>query len=93
MVTGVALLWVTPEGDRRREILVDLARVTVGAIGPERIRAYIRSGQWRGKAGAYNLGERIEAGWPISYVGDPTTVMGLPMRALIARLDEAAAAN
>ena len=26
--------------------------------------------------------ERIGAGWPIEYAGDPTTVMGLPMRRL-----------
>ena len=32
-----------------------------------------------GKAGAYNLRERIEDGWAIRCEGDPTCVMGLPM--------------
>lgn len=41
---------------------------------------------WAGKAGAYNLAERVEAGWPIEVEGDPGTVMGLPMRRLEARL-------
>jgi septum formation protein len=90
--TGVALVWVMPDGERRRDLLVDRARVTVGTIGTERIEAYLRSGDWRGKAGAYNLFERIEAGWPIKYDGDPTTIMGLPMQALIPRLRQAAPA-
>ena len=38
--------------------------------------------QWRGKAGAYNLADRVADGWPIECEGDPTTVMGLPMRRL-----------
>jgi predicted house-cleaning NTP pyrophosphatase (Maf/HAM1 superfamily) len=50
----------------------------------------VDSGQWAGKAGAYNLSERLEAGWPIEYEGDPTTIMGLPMRALMARLERVA---
>lgn len=91
VVTGVALLSLTPGKGSRREVLVDRAQVHVGDIGDDRIRAYLDSGQWRGKAGAYNLGERIEAGWPIEYDGDPTTVMGLPMRALIGRLNQIAA--
>ena len=43
---------------------------------------YLDEGAWRGKAGAYNLQERIDAGWPIRCEGDPSTVMGLPMRRL-----------
>ena len=93
VVTGVALLWVSPAGDRRRELLVDRSRVRVGVIGVERIETYLASGQWRGKAGAYNLTERIEAGWPIEYDGDPTTIMGLPMKALLSRLERAAASE
>jgi septum formation protein len=82
VITGVALIWTGRDGVRRRRIFVDRARVHVGQIGNERIREYIASGQWRGKAGAYNLSERLEAGWPVSVEGDPTTVMGLPMRSL-----------
>lgn len=84
VLTGVAL--VDPVTGRR-ELFVDRARVRVGAIGGERIGEYIASGGWRGKAGGYNLAERIQEGWPIEYEGDPTTIMGLPMRILPARLE------
>lgn len=83
VITGVALVW---PGSSRREIFTDRAEVHVGDIGDDRIEDYIKSGQWQGKAGAYNLAERLEAGWPIRCDGDPTTVMGLPMRALLPRL-------
>ncbi len=83
VLTGVAMLW---PGSSRREIFVDSARVHVGSIGPDRIDEYIAGGQWRGKAGAYNLSERQAAGWPVRCDGDPSTVMGLPMVALLSRL-------
>ena len=79
VITGVAII-DTASGERRH--LVDSATVTVGELDPQAVEAYLESGAWRGKAGAYNLMERINAGWPIEYAGDPTTVMGLPMRRL-----------
>lgn len=78
-VTGVSLINLA---DSSRWLSVDCATVRFGIVGDESIDEYVASGQWRGKAGAYNLSERIEAGWPIQVVGDPTTVMGLPMRRL-----------
>jgi len=83
VVTGVAMC-STEQGERL--IFVDRARVRVGRIGEDAISAYVASGSWRGKAGAYNLEERMEAGWPLTCLGDPTTVMGLPMRKLAALL-------
>jgi len=83
-ITGVALIDVRCG---RRMLAADSATVRVGRLGDEPIEAYVRSGDWRGKAGAYNLSERIEAGWPIDCDGDPATVMGLPMRRLPAWLD------
>ncbi len=77
VITGVAL--VSPA---RRRIGADRARVRVGRIGRDRLEQFVASGRWRGKAGAYNLAERLDAGWPIEYEGDPTTIMGLPMRLL-----------
>lgn len=85
VVTGVAL--IDPH-TRRRWVFHDSATVEVGELGPQQIDEYIRTGGWEGKAGAYNLSERMEAGWPLRCVGDPTTVMGLPMRALKSRLDK-----
>ncbi len=75
--TGAAIL----DGETRR-ILVDVAQVTVGALPSEVVEDYVHSGLWAGKAGAYNLVERLEAGWPIQFRGDPATIMGLPMRLL-----------
>ncbi len=83
VVTGVAL--VDPETGER-DLFIDAAVVTVGPIPNPEIEAYVGSGDWRGKAGAYNLQERIDAGWPLSCEGDPTTVMGLPMLRLPDRL-------
>lgn len=83
VLTGVALL-NTRSG--QRDMFVDVAHVHVGHVSDQQIEAYLASGQWRGKAGAYNLSERLEAGWPITYQGDPTSIMGLPMETLTARL-------
>lgn len=87
VITGVALCSVVGV-DRAGErlIFVDRATVRVGALGEDAISSYLRSGSWRGKAGAYNLEERTEAGWPLECIGDPATVMGLPMRKLRALL-------
>lgn len=85
VMTGVALLF--PRG--RRVVFTDVARVRVGEIARERIDAYVASGLWRGKAGAYNLEERLAEGWPIEHAGDPGTIMGLPMRRLLPALDRA----
>jgi septum formation protein len=59
--------------------VVDEAEVEFGWVDDVEIELYVASGSWAGKAGAYNLIERIQAGWPIRHAGDPTTVMGLPM--------------
>lgn len=78
-LTGVCIIDLAT-GTRR--LFCDSARVRVGDVSDEAIETYIESGQWRGKAGAYNLSERIAAGWPIHCDGDPATVMGLPMMRL-----------
>jgi len=78
-VTGVCLISLV---DRRRWLLVDRAIVRFGRVSDEAIEAYVASGEWRGKAGAYNLQDRVRAGWPIECRGDPATVMGLPMSRL-----------
>lgn len=93
VVTGVALLpvrrGVAETWDRT--IFVDRAVVRWGGaggelVGEDRIEAYVRSGEWRGKAGGYNLAERLGAGWPITFDGEASTIMGLPMRLLLEHL-------
>lgn len=77
VLTGVALL--TTE---RRHLMLDVAHVRFGTLTPEQIDRYISSGDWAGKAGAYNFAERVADAWPLTCEGDPTGVMGLPMRRL-----------
>lgn len=78
VVTGVAL--VCPAHPRTRRLLVaDVALVTFGELGDDAIDAYVATQQWRGKAGGYNLSERLAEGWPIVVSGDPNTVVGLPV--------------
>jgi septum formation protein len=83
-ITGVCLIDLSSSG---RTFLFDRALVHVGDVTDAQIDQYIASNDWRGKAGAYNLSERIEAGWPIECLGDPATVMGLPLRKLKAILE------
>lgn len=85
VVTGVAL--VDPAQPRSRRLLVaDVALVTFGTLDAATLDAYIATDQWRGKAGGYNLSERIADGWPVTVKGDPDTVVGLPTRQLPAWL-------
>lgn len=83
VVSGVALIETATQ---RRHLFADLANVRFGRPAEQSIDEYLDSGLWRGKAGGYNLLDRARAGWPIEYSGDPTTIMGLPMRALLSRL-------
>jgi len=83
VLTGVALLCPRTGA---REVFVDRAEVAWGDVPDAELDAYVASEAWRGKAGAYNLRERLDAGWPIEFEGDPTSIMGLPMRALAPRL-------
>ncbi|HZW08351.1 MAG TPA: Maf family protein [Phycisphaerales bacterium] len=80
VLTGVALIDMH-SGERR--LFVDAASVRVGELTDDQVAAYVATGGWRGKAGAYNLSERLADGWPIEYSGDPATIVGLPMRRLI----------
>ncbi len=83
VITGVAL--IDPLSGRRW-VFRDFAIVTLGDLSDEDIERYLAGEEWRGKAGAYNFSERLNAGWPITCTGDETTVMGLPMNALLRRL-------
>ncbi len=83
VVTGVAILPLAgaiPPWAGARRLFVDVSVVGLGALEDDAIDAYVASGAWRGKAGGYNYAERVAAGWPLRCVGDPTGVMGLPMR-------------
>ncbi|MEO0474549.1 MAG: Maf family protein [Planctomycetota bacterium] len=82
VLTGVALIRIVSD-EREVESFADVATVTFGSIGNKQLDAYLATDDWRGKAGGYNLFDRQAAGWPIEVDGDPTTVVGLPMRRLV----------
>lgn len=84
VVTGVALI---DTASRDRELLVRQSIVRFGPIADATVDRYIASGGWRDKAGGYNLFERIDDGWPIAYDGEPGTIVGLPIEALLPRLE------
>ena len=86
--TGVAM--VCPFSGRRA-LFADYATVTLGNVPDDVLATYIASNQWCGKAGGYNLFERVDAGWPITWQVDATTIVGLPITALLVALGRFAA--
>ena len=81
VITGVALFQPTVG---RRMLRHDITTIRVRRLGRQAIEAYLDTGQWRGKAGAYGIQdhgdkfvERIE--------GSFTNVVGIPME-LLARM-------
>lgn len=83
VLTGVAIL--EPNGTRR-DLFVDRSVVSVGIIPDDEIEAYLDSQLWKGKAGAYNITERLAAGWPIEFSGDESSIVGLPLTRVIERV-------
>lgn len=90
--TGVAVLPAGPGATKNphRVIFAETARVWLGSLSEPQISDYVSSDGWRGKAGGYNLSERLKAGWPIRFTGDVSTIVGLPMRPLLDRLERMA---
>lgn len=82
VITGVALLRVIGDPSAM-DLLADTATVRFGSISEQALQDYLATDDWQGKAGGYNLFDRQDAGWPIEVDGDPTTVVGLPMKRLM----------
>jgi septum formation protein len=89
-ITGVCLISLRTTA---RILFYDRATVRIGPLTDDQLEHYIATEDWRGKAGAYNLSERIDASWPITCTGDPATVMGLPVKALTKVLNQCRAAD
>lgn len=81
-ITAVCLI---DAGSKRRCVFTDVADVVIPALPAGELERYLAAGEWRGKAGGYNLAE-LQRRWNITVTGDPTTVVGLPMRRLAAEL-------
>jgi len=81
VVSGVCLL-----GPEVKVVEVESTDVTFRPLGPELVQAYVESGEWEGRAGAYaiqglggRLVERID--------GDYLNVVGLPGALLLSLLE------
>lgn len=64
-------------GERRWERLVE-TRVKMKRLSDEENAAYLRSGEWRGKAGGYAI-QGLAAAFIPGIVGSYTNVVGLPL--------------
>lgn len=85
VITGWCLLG--PDGTRR--IGHDVAWIEIGELPRDDFECFLAEGLWKGKAGGYNLPEVVARGWPVRCVGDPQTVIGLPIDRLAPMLREA----
>lgn len=74
-------LWPKPAGDPAVEVETTLLRMDV--LDEPRLDAYLASGAWEGKAGAF--GYQDDLGWVHIVHGSPSNVVGLPLE-LLARM-------
>ncbi len=85
VVTGVCLL---DSKTKDRELFADEAIVRFGEGTIDLLDEHFAHERWRDRAGGFNLEEVAAAGWPFECIGDPSTVIGLPMRMINERLGE-----
>lgn len=74
VITGVAVVGAS----RPRLIASEMTYVTMRPMSPEEIEAYVASGEWRDKAGAYAIQETADR-FILKLEGSFTNVVGLPM--------------
>jgi septum formation protein len=74
-----AIALVEAEAEPRTALVV--TEVTFTELGAEEIEAYIGSGEWRDRAGAYAV-QGLGAAFIERIDGDLANVIGLPLRAL-----------
>jgi septum formation protein len=71
-----AICLVTPAGAFRQRLVE--TKVRFKRLNDEDIEAYLASGEWRGKAGAYAV-QGIAGSFVVKLVGSYTNVVGLPL--------------
>lgn len=67
---------------RKRRLWTEKADLRFGPVSPPALRAYLRSGRWKGKAGGFDIGGKPALGWVAEIRGDPHAAIGLPLRRL-----------
>ena len=86
VITGIALYRLLADGGvgglgfTKVQQLADQTLVIFPSLGDEVIGELLEPSFWKGKAGGYNLAQLGHLS--IRTVGDPTTVVGLPMQKL-----------
>ncbi len=83
VITGLALI----AGGGSRLIASDVTFVTMRKLTPGEVEAYVASGEWRGKAGAYAIQETADR-FIERIDGSFSNVVGLPMELLDRMLRE-----
>lgn len=86
VTTAVCL--VSPDGAERCRVVT--TEVDVRALRGEEIDAYLRSGEWRGKAGGYAV-QGIASAFVTAIRGSYTNVVGLPLAEVLELLRAAGA--
>ena len=79
--TGIAL--ITPSGAKRTRLVE--SRVRFKRLSRGELEAYLDSGEWRGKAGAYAI-QGFAGAFVIRLIGSYTNVVGLPLAEVAALL-------
>ena len=79
-----AVCLITPAG-KRRERLVE-TRVRFKRLSQAEIAAYLRSGEWHGKAGPYAI-QGLAGSFALGIIGSYTGVVGLPLYETLCLLD------
>lgn len=82
VVSGVALGRVAPDGSLPRPEQVRVAHavtdVTFAVIDEAQIKAYLATGEWKGKAGSYAV-QGLAGLWVTGLRGEYSNVVGLPL--------------
>ncbi len=71
-------VWRIPDPQPLVEVAV--TRLRMDTLSASQLEAYLASGQWEGKAGAFGYQDRL--GWVHILEGSPSNVVGLPMELL-----------
>ncbi|MBD3338747.1 MAG: septum formation protein Maf [Candidatus Lokiarchaeota archaeon] len=84
LITGIA---ITETLSSKLKVAYDCTKVKFLPLSDEEIRGYLKSGEWRGRAGAYSIREK--AGLFVESIeGSISNVVGLPLQKLFQTLKE-----
>ena len=77
-------LWPMPGGEPVVRVAVTTLRMDV--LSPELLDAYLASGQWEGKAGAFGYQDGLD--WVRVIEGSESNVVGLPLELLAEMIEQ-----